>query len=180
MIGKWQWLAMAWAGVVQAGADAAFVTRAPVFDVVDPGCGAIVRPASIFQPHSMPSVTSVFRSLVLVCAAQSGVGAALAAECVVARDDGLVMSASSHCVAQMRGNPQVRRSMVRVFDQRAAASALHAVDPPHAAGPERSSVRGGNALAHPLARLSQLQAQSRYLDSLSRGPTYYGQAGSTP
>ena len=126
----------------------------------------------------MPAAPSISRSLLLCCATFLGLGGAHAGECVAARDDGLVISASSHCVAQMRGNPQLRRSMVRVFDQRAASPPRRADEPQHA---ERSTAsRRGNALAHPLSRLSQLQSQSRYLDSLSRGPSYYGQAGSTP
>lgn len=125
----------------------------------------------------MPATTSISRSLLLGCATLLGLGGAHAGECVAARDGGLVISASSHCVAQMRSNPQVRRSMARAFDPGAAAPALQAVEPQRAG---HTTSRRGNALAHPLARLSQLQAQSRYLDSLSRGPSYYGQAGTTP
>ena len=126
----------------------------------------------------MSATASHFRSLLLVCAASLGLCGAHAGECVAARDDGLVLSASSHCVAQMRANPQMRRSMVRAFDPRAAAAPQPAAEAQRA---ERAATsRHGNSLAHPLARLSQLQAQSRYLDSLSRGPSYYGQAGTTP
>lgn len=98
---------------------------------------------------------------------------AWAADCMGMRGGELVLSASDQCLGQMRRDPAVRRQMVQVIDVNAAgvgtAAPARTEAGRHAAGPRAN-------LAHPLARLSQLNAQSRYLWSLGNpAPTYYGQ-----
>jgi hypothetical protein len=98
---------------------------------------------------------------------------AWAADCVGMRGGELLLTASSHCVGQMRGDPALRRQMVQALDGGAVLPAR-----PAAADRGHVATRASQAnLAHPLARLSQLNAQSRYLWSLGNpAPTYYGQA----
>jgi len=89
------------------------------------------------------------------------------------RGGDLLLSASQDCVAQMRQSPDVRHQVAQQIGSGVAASSTTAATPAPAARPERSRTHG---LDHPLARLSMLQAQSRYLWSLGNpSPTYYGQ-----
>jgi hypothetical protein len=111
-----------------------------------------------------------------------GVGvsaSALAADCVNLRGGDLVLNASDACRAQIRQDPALRRQVVQTIgSQRVVASA--GTVPSVAPGPgrdagERSS-HPARGLGHPLARMSMLNSQSRYLWSLGNpAPAYYGQ-----
>ena len=120
-----------------------------------------------------PALPSLLRSTAWSGLAALGLAhGAWAADCVGMRGGELLLTASSHCVGQMRHDPAVRRQMVQALDGGAAVPAQ-----PAAAGRSPDAGRASRAnLAHPLARLSQLNAQSRYLWSLgNQAPTYYGQ-----
>lgn len=101
---------------------------------------------------------------------------ARAGGCVDMRGGELLLSASDSCVAQMRGSASVRREVAQQIGSGVNASSTVVAAPPRAPSsrpPERSRSHG---LDHPLARMSMLQAQSRYLWSLSNpAPVYYGQ-----
>jgi hypothetical protein len=109
--------------------------------------------------------------------------AAAAAGCVDLRGGELVISASDGCVAQMRRDPAVRRQVAQRIGSQVgtqsggspvvAPAAAPAPTAPQALAASRSRSRG---LDHPLARLSMLNSQSRYLWSLGNpAPVYYGQ-----
>jgi hypothetical protein len=96
---------------------------------------------------------------------------AVAGECVDLRGGELVFRASEACRAQIRRDPALRRMLVETIDHHLVAAGPTGA--PAAAG--RTGARG-HGLTHPLARLSSINAQSRYLASLSNpAPTYYGQ-----
>jgi hypothetical protein len=110
-----------------------------------------------------------------------GVGAsagAVAADCVSTRGGDIVLNASDSCREQIRRDPVVRRSVVRTIDQQIGGISVAAA-PVTASTGSAASARSGHpaaGLTHPLARLSLLNAQSRYLWSLGNpAPTYYGQ-----
>lgn len=106
----------------------------------------------------------------LLCLGPAG---AWAADCVGMRGGELVLSASDQCRGQMRRDPALRRQMVQAIDVNAAGGGTAAPSRPEA---DRSAAASRANLGHPLARLSQLNAQSRYLWSLGNpAPTYYGQ-----
>jgi hypothetical protein len=112
--------------------------------------------------------------LLLRCAvlpALAGLGAgAWAADCVAQHGGDLLLTASDHCLGQVRRDPALRRQLVQAVDLGAAAVPSGHTTTAAAGGPARAN------LTHPLARLSQLNAQSRYLWSLGNpAPTYYGQ-----
>ena len=110
----------------------------------------------------------------LLCLGPAG---AWAADCVGMRGGELVLSASDQCLGQMRRDPALRRQMVQVIDANAAGGGGSVA----AGRPDAGRAAAGSRanLAHPLARLSQLNAQSRYLWSLGNpAPTYYGQTQS--
>ena len=97
------------------------------------------------------------------------------------RGGDLLVSASDGCVAQMRQSASVRRQVVQQIGGGVHASSTVAAPAPPAPSsraPERARRHG---LDHPLARLSTLNAQSRYLWSLGNpAPTYYGQTQTQP
>lgn len=110
----------------------------------------------------------VLRCALLPALAGPGAGA-WAADCVAQHGGDLVLTASDHCLGQVRRDPALRRQLVQAVDFGAGA-----VPPGHGAGAAHGPARAN--LTHPLARLSQLNAQSRYLWSLGNpAPTYYGQ-----
>jgi hypothetical protein len=111
-----------------------------------------------------------------LAAALLGLGPAgsWAADCVGMRGGELVLSASDQCRGQMRRDPALRRQMVQAIDVNAAGGGTPAAPSRPEAGRGAAGSRAN--LGHPLARLSQLNAQSRYLWSLGNpAPTYYGQ-----
>jgi hypothetical protein len=100
--------------------------------------------------------------------------AGASAGCAEMHGGELVLRSSEACLAQMRRDPALRQQLARTIGGQVAVPAT-----PAAAGrpatPERAG-RGNAGLGHPLARLSMLNAQSRYLWSLGNpAPTYYGQ-----
>lgn len=110
---------------------------------------------------------------------------ARAAGCVDMRGGELVISASEGCVAQMRRDPAVRRQVAQRIGSQVggqgggspvgatAAAPAPAANPPAQPTATQSRSRG---LDHPLARMSMLNSQSRYLWSLGNpAPVYYGQ-----
>ncbi|MFZ5547766.1 MAG: hypothetical protein ACOZJX_03655 [Pseudomonadota bacterium] len=100
------------------------------------------------------------------------VAGAEAADCLGMRGGELVLSASDRCLGQMRRDPALRRQVVQVIGVGTAAGTA----PAAAATAGRSNAGSRANLAHPLARFSHLNAQSRYLWSLGNpAPTYYGQ-----
>ncbi|MGM9487429.1 hypothetical protein [Ideonella sp. YS5] len=94
-----------------------------------------------------------------------------AAECAQMRGGELLLRSSDACLAQMRRDPAMRQQVARTIEGQVLTVA--------AAGPASPSPRASRSspgLGHPLARLSMLNAQSRYLWSLGNpAPTYYGQ-----
>lgn len=111
-----------------------------------------------------------------VAACTIPVAPAQAAGCVDMRGGDLLLSASDSCVAQMRRSASVRRQVAQQIGSGVGASSTAVTAPPPAPSsraPERSRSHG---LDHPLARMSMLQSQSRYLWSLGNpAPVYYGQ-----
>lgn len=122
--------------------------------------------------HLLPLHRAALTAAVLGLGPATG---AWAADCMGMRGGELVLSASDRCLSQMRRDPALRRQVVQVIDVNAAGGSTAA-----AGGPSASRNTGSGAnLGHPLARLSQLNAQSRYLWSLGNpAPTYYGQTQS--
>lgn len=128
--------------------------------------------------NTLPSRLSARRPLRLVAVLAAAVAPAWAgAECVSMDAGELRLSNASGCPAQLRNDPVVRRVAVRhihaglagVPEVLASATATPGVG-------QRTGRGDTHGLAHPLARLSALNAQSRYLWSLSNpAPTYYGQ-----
>lgn len=98
-----------------------------------------------------------------------------AAGCAQMQGGDLVLRSSEACLAQMRRDPAVRQQVARTI----AAQVVTVADAGTAAGqaaPEQRPGRASAGLGHPLARLSMLNAQSRYLWSLGNpAPVYYGQ-----
>ena len=94
------------------------------------------------------------------------------------RDGEVLLSASAGCVAQMRQDPAVRQQVARRIGSQLGAVPVTVAQAGSSGG--RETARGHQqGLSHPLARLSMLNAQSRYLWSLSNpAPTYYGQTQS--
>jgi hypothetical protein len=96
----------------------------------------------------------------------------------------MVISASDGCVAQMRRDPAVRQQVARRIGSQVVGSpvvATAAAPVPTATQPTQPTAPRGRSrgLDHPLARLSMLNSQSRYLWSLGNpAPTYYGQTQS--
>lgn len=99
------------------------------------------------------------------------------AECVSMDAGELRLTNASGCPAQLRNDPAVRRAAVRHIHAGLSGSPVVMAAATGAAGvPHHSGRADTHGLAHPLARLSALNAQSRYLWSLSNpAPTYYGQ-----
>lgn len=115
-------------------------------------------------------------TLVAAVLALGPVAGAGAADCVGMRGGELVLSASDRCLGQMRRDPALRRQVVQVIGVGTAVGTAPAAAPVAAATAGRSHAGSRANLAHPLARFSHLNAQSRYLWSLSNpAPTYYGQ-----
>lgn len=87
----------------------------------------------------------------------------------------MLVSASEGCVTQMRQSAQVRRQVAQQIGSGVAQSSSTPPSPTPTSRPERARTHG---LDHPLARLSMLNSQSRYLWALGQPPvpTYYGQA----
>lgn len=85
----------------------------------------------------------------------------------------MLVSASEGCVTQMRQSAQVRRQVAQQIGSGVAQSSSTSA----ASRPERPERTRTHGLDHPLARLSMLNSQSRYLWSMSQpsAPTYYGQ-----
>jgi hypothetical protein len=99
---------------------------------------------------------------------------AWAAGCAEMRGGELVLRSSDACLAQMRRDPAVRQQVARTIEAQVVTVA-DAGTATRQAAPERAS-RSNSGLSHPLARLSMLNAQSRYLWSLGNpAPVYYGQ-----
>jgi hypothetical protein len=99
---------------------------------------------------------------------------AWAAGCAEMRGGELVLRSSDACLAQMRRDPAVRQQVARTIEGQGVMVA-DAGPTARPAAPERAS-RNNPSLSHPLARLSMLNAQSRYLWSLGNpAPVYYGQ-----
>lgn len=106
---------------------------------------------------------------------------AKAAGCMSMRGGEMVISASEDCLAQMQRDPTTRQQVARRISAQVGSGVIVAPAPAPAPsatpGEPRSKARGGRqGLDHPLARLSMLNAQSRYLWSLGNpAPVYYGQ-----
>jgi hypothetical protein len=101
---------------------------------------------------------------------------ARAGGCVDLRGGDLLLNASQHCVTQLRRDPTVREQVTqRIGGEVGRVSVAQAAPSPPTAA--RSTERGrSHGLDHPLARISMLNSQSRYLWSLGNpSPTYYGQ-----
>ncbi len=99
------------------------------------------------------------------------------AECVSMDAGELRLSNAGGCPAQLRSDPAVRRAAVRHIHAGLAGGpvVLASATTATGAGP-RAGRPDNHGLGHPLARLSALNAQSRYLWALSNpAPTYYGQ-----
>lgn len=131
------------------------------------------RPGSLFR---RPALVVPGRFVTL-----SGLAGLLAcsppvvAGCVDVREGEMLLSASAGCVAQLRQDPAVRQQVARRIGSQLGRVPLGVVQAQTGGG--RETARGHQqGLSHPLARLSMLNAQSRYLWSLSNpAPTYYGQ-----
>lgn len=96
------------------------------------------------------------------------------ADCVSMDAGELRLSNAGGCPAQLRSDPAVRRAAVRHIHAGLAGGPV-TLAPATGAG-QRASRPDNHGLGHPLARLSALNAQSRYLWSLGNpAPTYYGQ-----
>ena len=99
---------------------------------------------------------------------------AWAAGCAQMQGGELVLRSSDACVAQMRRDPAVRQQVARTIESQVVTVA-DAGPAARQAAPERAG-RNSSGLSHPLARLSMLNSQSRYLWSLGNpAPVYYGQ-----
>ncbi len=132
-------------------------------------------------PHRAPAPTRPRgRRLVAALGLAGACAGAVAGECVDLRGGELVFRASEACKAQIRRDPALRRAVVETIDRHlVAAGPAPGAAPAAPAAPAREAGRPGarsHGLTHPLARLSALNAQSRYLGSLGNpAPTYYGQ-----
>jgi len=115
--------------------------------------------------------------------ARYGVRAAVAASSLLVQAEGwaggcaemrggeLLLRSSDACLAQMRSDPAMRRQVARTIEGQVIAVA--AAGSP---GPSQRASRSSPGPGHPLARLSMLNSQSRYLWALGNpAPTYYGQ-----
>ncbi|WP_374563818.1 hypothetical protein [Ideonella sp.] len=105
---------------------------------------------------------------------------AKAAGCMNMRGGELVISASDDCVAQMRRDPATRQQVARHISRQVGGQAANgpvvAAAAPVATPAPADPRSHGRGLDHPLARLSMLNSQSRYLWSLGNpAPVYYGQ-----
>jgi hypothetical protein len=133
-----------------------------------PAAGAMVYP---MRHHLLPRLLQ--RAPLAAALLGLGPAGAWATDCMGMRGGELVLSASDQCLGQMRRDPALRRQMVQVIDVNAAGGGTAAPSRPEAG---RGAAAARANLGHPLARLSQLNAQSRYLWSLGNpAPTYYGQ-----
>jgi len=122
------------------------------------------------------------RRLAVTLGLLGGVGAsgsASAGECVSVRGGDLVLSASDACRAQIRHDPALRRQLVQTIDRQLVVASAGAV---RTAAPGRDATarparpdHSARGLGHPLARMSMLNSQSRYLWSLGNSGSYYGQ-----
>ncbi|MEK8030837.1 hypothetical protein AACH06_08435 [Ideonella sp. DXS29W] len=139
------------------------------------------RPASLFRLPALvvPARLATRCGLVglyagLFAGLLAGSSPAMAG-CVDLRGGEMLLSASAGCVAQMRQDPAVRQQVARHIGNQLGTGPLGVAQANSAGG--RDTARGHQqGLSHPLARLSLLNAQSRYLWSLSNpAPTYYGQ-----
>lgn len=94
------------------------------------------------------------------------------AACAGLRGGDLVISASPACVGRLQGDSGLKRQVAATIQAEVGTVASPGGQ---AAGAARDT-GGRHGLTHPLARLSALNAQSRYLWSLGNpAPTYYGQ-----
>ena len=138
-----------------------------------------------YRPRAVRLKRSLLWGLCLSALAPAG---AKAAGCVDMRGGELVISASDRCVAQMRRDPAVRRQVAQRIGSQVGgqgggspvvatvAAPAPAANPPTQPAAVQSRSRG---LDHPLARMSMLNSQSRYLWSLGNpAPVYYGQTQS--
>ncbi|HJV72019.1 hypothetical protein [Ideonella sp.] len=122
------------------------------------------------------------RRLAVTLGVLGGVGASAAAqagECVNLRGGDLVLNASDACRAQIRRDPALRRRVVQTIDSQVVVASADTV-PGASPGPGRDAserpAQPSRGLGHPLARMSMLNSQSRYLWSLGNpAPAYYGQ-----
>lgn len=124
---------------------------------------------------SAPGAPQARRLLAALAAAAAPAWAAT--ECVSMDSGELRLSNASGCSAQLRHDPAVRRAAVRHIHAGldGAPAALAPARTADGAG-QRSGRPDPHGLGHPLARLSALNSQSRYLWSLGNpAPTYYGQ-----
>jgi hypothetical protein len=101
---------------------------------------------------------------------------AWAAGCAEMRGGELLLRSSEACLAQLRRDPAMRQQVTRTIEGQVITVAYAGAGPSRpATAPERQA-RSSPGLGHPLARLSMLNAQSRYLWSLGNpAPVYYGQ-----
>ena len=100
---------------------------------------------------------------------------ASAAGCAQMQGGDLVLRSSEACLAQMRRDPAVRQQVARTIAAQVVTGSEARTGAAQAA-PDQRPGRGNAGLSHPLARLSMLNAQSRYLWSLGNpAPVYYGQ-----
>lgn len=123
-----------------------------------------------------------------LCLSALAPAGASAAGCVDLRGGELVISASDGCVAQMRRDPAVRQQIAQRIGSQVGAHgaglpvvATAAAPAPTANPPAQPTAMRGRSrgLDHPLARMSMLNSQSRYLWSLGNAaPSYYGQTQS--
>lgn len=142
------------------------------------------------EPVALPRIARLARRrracrLAVTLGLLGGIGAsapALAADCVNLRDGELVLNASDACQAQIRQDPALRRQVVQSIDRRlvvasaGVGSAGVATAPPDDGRDTTRSAHPARGLGHPLARMSMLNSQSRYLWSLGNpAPAYYGQ-----
>jgi len=94
------------------------------------------------------------------------------AACAGLRGGDLVISASPACLGRLQGDTGLKRQVAATIQAEVGTAASPGGQ---AAGTARDT-GGRHGLTHPLARLSALNAQSRYLWSLGNpAPTYYGQ-----
>jgi hypothetical protein len=114
---------------------------------------------------------AVWLSCFAACATST---AAQAGDCVNMRGGDLLVSASPGCAARLRRDPVMREQVTQRIGGLTGRAAVFAAPPPMRAPLAQRERHHG--LDHPLARLSMLNAQSRYLWSLGNpSPTYYGQ-----
>jgi hypothetical protein len=103
-------------------------------------------------------------------------GGAWAAGCAEMRGGELLLRSSDSCLAQMRRDPAMRQQVARTIEAQAITVAYTGTGTSGPAAPPERQARSSPGLGHPLARLSMLNAQSRYLWSLGNpAPVYYGQ-----